>query len=450
MKQSLYPTIRYAAEKQSDFALYLRLREAFRGGNTHANRAIAGRIIHDVKAYDRASSYPDVMVNCKFPTGNFIHCPVNNFDRLWEAAEYALLMEIELWDIRLKDDTYPVPYLSLDKCRGVLGAALDNGRILMAGHLTTTVTDIDFDILSQQYDFTMVVNDLWASRYDYLPKEIRTIVIDLYHAKTSLKNVAGRESEYAASKEDINSTYGMCVQDPGKPEILFDGSEYIRQLDRIPETYQDMISKTPLLYCWGVWITAWARYRLEEVIRLAGIQMVYCDTDSVFIQGDIDLTAYNAERVLSSRANGATATDPAGVEHPMGVFELDKECDEFITYGAKKYAYTKDGKLKITIAGVNKAKGAAELSAAGGITALKPGYKFRLAGGTASWYNDDNYGTYRVDGRTVDITRNIYIEDTEYTLGITDEYRELIHNPKVMQELKNRLTNKGVTKNGNE
>lgn len=439
VKQALYPTIRYAAEKQSDFDLYVRLRQAFRGGNTHANRAIAGRIIHGVKAYDRASSYPDVMVNCRFPTGNFFRCQIENFDNLWTAAEYALLFELEMWNVQLKDSSYPVPYISLDKCRKVLGAVLDNGRIMAADHLIITVTDIDYDIICQQYDFSQAVNELWASRYDYLPSEIRTIVIDLYHAKTSLKNVPGRESEYASSKEDINSCYGMCVQDPGKPEIIFNGADYIKLVDQIPETYREMISNTPLLYCWGVWITAWARYRLEEVIRMAGNQMVYCDTDSVFIQGDIDLTEYNAQRVQASTRSGAVATDPAGIEHPMGVFELDKICDEFITYGAKKYAYTRNGVLKITIAGVNKKKGAEELLSAGGLAALKPGFVFRKAGGTASWYNDTEYGPLKVEGGEVNVTRNIYIQDTEYTLGITDEYRELIKNPRVIDELKLRL-----------
>lgn len=316
---------------------------------------------------------------------------------------------------------------------------MDNGRIMAADHLIITVTDIDYDIICQQYDFSQAVNELWASRYDYLPAEIRTIVIDLYHAKTSLKNVPGRESEYASSKEDINSCYGMCVQDPGKPEIIFNGADYIKLVDQIPETYQEMISNTPLLYCWGVWITAWARYRLEEVIRMAGNQMVYCDTDSVFIQGDIDLTEYNSQRVQASTRSGAVAADFAGIEHPMGVFELDKICDEFITYGAKKYAYTRNGVLKITIAGVNKKKGAEELLSAGGLAALKPGFVFRKAGGTASWYNDTDYGPLKVEGGEVNVTRNIYIQDAEYTLGITDEYRELIKNPKVIDELKLRL-----------
>ena len=39
-----------------------------------------------------------------------------------------------------------------------------------------------------------------------------------------------------------------------------------------------------LAYQWGVWVTAWARWHLEEGIKLAhqkGAEFIYCDTDSV-------------------------------------------------------------------------------------------------------------------------------------------------------------------------
>ena len=50
-----------------DLDCYMALREAFRGGNTHASRWYARDILTDVKSTDRSSSYPDVMVNCLFP-----------------------------------------------------------------------------------------------------------------------------------------------------------------------------------------------------------------------------------------------------------------------------------------------------------------------------------------------------------------------------------------------
>ena len=49
------------------YDVYLALRRAFRGGNTHSNRCYTGIILDNVKSYDRSSSYPDVLVNMPFP-----------------------------------------------------------------------------------------------------------------------------------------------------------------------------------------------------------------------------------------------------------------------------------------------------------------------------------------------------------------------------------------------
>lgn len=56
---------------QNDLATYDRLRNAFRGGDTHANRYWVKSLIGDVYSYDRSSSYPDVIVHCKFPMSRF-------------------------------------------------------------------------------------------------------------------------------------------------------------------------------------------------------------------------------------------------------------------------------------------------------------------------------------------------------------------------------------------
>ena len=51
--------------------LYTLMREAFRGGDTHANRYRAGLLIHGVHSLDRSSSYPGVMCHKMFPKTKF-------------------------------------------------------------------------------------------------------------------------------------------------------------------------------------------------------------------------------------------------------------------------------------------------------------------------------------------------------------------------------------------
>lgn len=226
----------------------------------------------------------------------------------------------------------------------------------------------------------------------------------------------------------------MMAQNPVKQDVIFTSGDW--KTDNKPENelLDKANEKAFLCYQWGVWVTAWARYRLQEGIRLAGDGFVYCDTDSVKYIGEIDWTAYNKEREKDSRKNGAYATDPDGVTHYMGVYEPDGVYAEFKTLGAKKYAYTytHGGETHVTIAGVTKRKGGAELDRFGGLKAFAPGFVFIDAGGTESIYNDHPENGYiERDGHRILITPNTVIKDSTYTLGITAEYESLLENSRL-------------------
>ena len=94
--------------------------------------------------------------------------------------------------------------------------------------------------------------------------------------------------------------------------------------------------------------------------------------------------------------------------------------------GAKKYCFVQDGKTYITVAGVNKSKGGAELDKYKGIYSFNDGFIFSDAGGLESVYNDNSYGKYVVDGHEITINPNVYLCPSTYTLGETQEYKMLI------------------------
>ena len=52
-------------------SVYILLMEAGRGGNTHANRYMSGRVWHNVDSFDVASSYPAQMFLRKYPVTKF-------------------------------------------------------------------------------------------------------------------------------------------------------------------------------------------------------------------------------------------------------------------------------------------------------------------------------------------------------------------------------------------
>ena len=139
-----------------DIEIYKLCREAFRGGDTHANRFHAGRILKDVRSADRSSSYPEVLCNCEFPVSVFHHVGQVDFDRLIhliKVRKKAVLMRVSITNLRLEQEFWGFPYLSRDKCRRIENGVYDNGRILSADYLETTLTDIDLKIVLGQYGF---------------------------------------------------------------------------------------------------------------------------------------------------------------------------------------------------------------------------------------------------------------------------------------------------------
>jgi hypothetical protein len=426
----------YVSNQLPDYRTYQMCSEAFRGGNTHANRYYAGTVLHNVQSADRSSSYPDVLCNCEFPVSSFYHAGGVTYNELLDiinVRKKAVIMRVSMTNVRLRDPYWGAPYLSRDKCRNIHGALYDNGRILQAEYIETTITDIDFKIILAEYDFDdFVPYDVSYARYGKLPPTLIDTIIKYYVGKTGLKNVIGEELYYTKSKNKLNSIYGMMAQDPVKQTIDFIENEFIKHTDNPEELLTASNKKAFLCYQWGVWTTAWARYRLEEGIRLAGDGFIYSDTDSVKYIGNVDWTKYNNERVKDSKESGAYAKDPKGVIRYMGVYEIETENDgyyEFCTLGAKKYCYreTPNSKLHITIAGVTKTKGAEELEKAGGIKAFAPRFIFHDGGGIEAVYNDNPEITkYNIDGHEIPITSNVVLRESTYTLGITAEYEKLL------------------------
>lgn len=431
-----------------DIETYRALREAFRGGNTHANRYYAGDIVENVHSADRSSSYPAVMCNCEFPMSAFTPILPKDLNpdyisRCITVRHKALLLRIGIKNLRLRDPFWGCPYLSKDKCRNIHKAVdtEDNGRILEAEYLETTITDIDLKIIMEEYKGEIIFLQGWYASYKKLPQALINEVIKYYKDKTELKGVAGQEIFYDKAKALLNSLYGMMAQDPVKHNLIFkqvgDWEEDSSLTDE--EILGRSNQRAFLAYQWGVWVTAHSRDALERGIRLVheteGADFVYCDTDSVKYTGTVDWSGYNLARIEECRDSGSMATDPSGVTHYMGVFETEDLKDTgfayryFKTLGAKKYAYVeREGEgVHCTIAGVNKKKGGKELDKHGGLSSFAEGFVFREAGGTQAVYNDTPPMDHvDIEGRSLPVTANVAILPSEYTLGITGEYERII------------------------
>lgn len=413
--------------------VYSLLREAFRGGDTHANRWYTGIISENVGAVDIVSSYPAVMLNCLMPMSRFRNIEVRDFRKFWKFLQQhhlAGLFRISFTNISLSNMFEGCPYISREKCRNILNGVFDNGRILKADYLETTLTDVDFKIILKQYKFDGCnPYECYYAKYRKLPKMFTDVILKYYKVKTELKGVDEDSDDYIIyqlNKARLNACYGMTAQDPIIDSVDYIDGEFIQRDDPVEELLAKHNYNAFSSYAWGVWVTAWARYRLHEVIDMVGDNFIYCDTDSVKYRGKLDLTEYNNIRIQESLESCAYAIDRNGEVHYMGVYEDEGygNTNRFVSLGAKKYVLEdSDKKLHITIAGVNKKKGGEEL---GKIENFKDGFTFRLAGGTESVYNDDVNKTIWVDGHRLTITKNIVIKPSTYTIGITAEYMRIL------------------------
>lgn len=451
IKTAMRPYYHQMRDLWPDYECFKLLRAAFRGGNTHANRYYAGGIIHNVTSVDISSSYPSQQCMRQYPMTPFKQRKEDLNRRVYEYIQRgaACLIRCRLRNVELKYRYEPIPYIPIAKCVYYpVGLKADNGRILACKDCEIVVTDLDFKIIEEQYKFNLEVLDLYTSWYDYLPVEIRDINKKYYIEKTALKNVPGKELYYLKSKNLLNAIYGNSVMSPLRARILYNGGDFTTDIEKKileaveagkdPDGLRGILEREILekagkrpyqVYQWGVWVTSWARWQLQEGLSIVGKdRVVYCDTDSVKFVGEADFTAYNEERKADAIAHGCFADDPKGNRHYMSVYEDDGKYLDFVTLGAKKYAYntTKDGP-HITVAGVPKHSGAVELLYKGGLPAFQPGFTWTATGKLESVYNDTGMGNQIIDGHKVAITKNIVLRPTTYKLDVTTEYGDLLN-----------------------
>ena len=421
--------------------IYRLLRACFRGGNTHANRYYVGKICKDVYSYDIASSYPTQQLTKKFPMKPFKWLDGDmSTERIFMfiGLGYAVVGEYHFTGIRLKNEREPIPYISLARCEA-LNFQVDNGRILEADYLEISLTEIDLGIILDTYTFDKVeIVSCMVAQKDYLPPEYRQVIQEYYNKKTALKGDDSEDGKYIymKSKNMLNSVYGMSATDPIHQEIKYNGGDYTRSgYDTMnPEEIEKALKGAAFPYQWGVYTTAYAREQLQQAIKLCGDKIIYCDTDSVKTLGDVPIHKLNDELRKRSESVKAYAEDMHGDRHYIGVFESDGHYQQFITQGAKRYAYIDDsGKMGVTVAGVSKSinEETGKTFAVEELKTLKrfkPGMKWVKAGGTQAVYNDadDFYYKDSESGKSVHITKNVSIIPSTYEMTHSRDYALLL------------------------
>ena len=440
---------------------YRQLKRTYTGGFTHANYNYVDKIIKDVHSFDFSSSYPAVMLSEEYPMSSpTLRQPKNQEELMLYLRAYCCMFDIEFSNIRASVDFEN--YISYSRCSEIEHFYLNNGRVVEADRLKMSVTEQDFFIIAKMYKWdSMKITNFYTFYKGYLPKSFIKTILQLYKDKTELKGVEEKIVEYLVSKGMINACYGMCVTDPCRDEIIYDGLIWSTKQANVEELI-DKYNKSNnrfLYYAWGVWITAYARRNLFTGILEFKEDYIYSDTDSIKVI-NIDkhkeyIETYNKRikekinKCLKYYEIPIKYAEPKtikGIKKPMGVWDYEGKYDRFKTLGAKRYMTETNGIMSITIAGVNKKAG---------IEYLKYIYKTNTAifnAFTEDLYFPPHYDkdgidengsgklchTYidtTMDGYIIDFMgykwyyheeSGVHMENTDYTLGLEAEFKNLI------------------------
>lgn len=414
--------------------LYTLCKDAFRGGNTASNRYKTNFINYNISSYDMSSAYPYAMISGLYPITPFQEETIISLDMLDDYNNrYCTLAYYSFENVKLKKGI-PFPYIPYSKCIEFIAPNYDtefkgkeycyNGRVLEAEFIKIAMTNYDYQIFINQYEYdedNVRVEDFYYSHKGFLPKELTDTVIEFFTLKSKLKGIDDKEYEYMKSKNKLNSLYGMIVTDIIRQENLFNDTWEKGENSTLDDYYSKR--NNFLTYQWGLFVTAICRTNLQKAIDKIGLDCVYIDTDSVKFVGEHDNVF---EQINQEMIDWCTQNDIINYvnvgnhKYFLGLYDKEKGYSEFITLGAKKYAFNQNKKIGITVAGLNKKSGAQELERKGGLSNFKIGTEFFDSGRKTVYYNDDKKHFLTVQGCQIENASNIALVDTTYTLGMTD------------------------------
>ena len=350
--------------------------DIYAGAYTHANYQIIGKEMYNVPCVDISSSYPYQMVSKKFPT---IWFPIKNerytvkdLFAKYPVEDYAIACRCTFTNLRSK---HVHSVLSKHKSSRLDLKSLieDNGRVNSCDEIEFACNEIDIlNILDFYYFDNIEIREIYVSKKQYLPKELVSIILNLFQMKTNLKGIKEEADNYMRSKTRISGVYGTCVFNILDSGIYFD-NECDTKFIKEEKDFSDFVKycNNPKQYLWysiGVWVTSYAKRQVLAPIKKLSENGLYSDTDSAKYQGysrykkmwkhmnaKYKTEFYDAMKYHNFKEEQYTFYDKNGKQHFMGVFEEEATYKRFKALGSKRYLVEyENGEMESTVAGAPK------------------------------------------------------------------------------------------------
>ena len=336
------------------------LNKTFRGAITMSNPRFTNKLIKSkVRSFDEKSKYPSIMLCKEFP---YTIEKVLDFDNNTYKQYKFWIGKVRLTNIYSKFDW---GVMSSNTCEYVdlFNADIFNGKIINCGLVEIFITNVDLELFKSVYHIEKIefLEFYKCEKYGRLPEPF----IELIKMFAEPKYILGKElkeivkiygensdeyreknKEYMDSKAKLNGIYGMMVQKLTSPEYYIDENYIWHERENEYKCIKGKHLNRNFLF--GIFITAYSRYDLViNIIHNCPYNFVYCDTDSIkyidmgkdFEDLNDDIPEYLQEFKYLKGFNK---------------FEEEDFYTEFITYGAKKYAYIRNGEFGFTVAGLPK------------------------------------------------------------------------------------------------
>lgn len=444
---SYHNLIRSLTLKEDD---YSQLKRAFMGGFTHASARYSRKILKNVDSFDFTSSYPYVMISEKFPMSS----PKKVVIHSNKEFEYYIKNYCCLFDVLIKgvQSIELENYISSSRCWKLINPLEDNGRIVSADEIGTTITEQDYQIIKRMYKWEdLIVANFRIFEKAYLPKDFVLSILTLYKDKTELKGIESKYMEYMIAKENLNSCYGMCVTDICRDEISYN-KEWKAEKPDITEALEKYNKSRNrfLYYPWGVWVTAYARKNLFTGICAIGEDYIYADTDSLKIlnyEKHKDYF-YNYNNLVVEKLklacqfhgidfNLTCPKNKYGEPKQLGIWTYETEGNiytRFKTLGAKRYLVEQDGEYHLTVSGVSKERAISYMLS----KRKDPFNQFDDNLCIPKGYSGKNIVTYIDEEKVGFVTdylgntnmyhemSGVHLDETDYNLSLSDKYIEFL------------------------
>lgn len=413
------------------------MRYLFVGGVTHGMALYCGETIVDIDSYDIKSSYPAVELAEYYPVSPFKEFDIDLFENYINKYHVIFIAEF----IEFKATTQH-SIVSQHKCISLDSKSLiDNGRIRYSKKVKLFLTEIDYKYLQKFYKFkNMIIEYCAYAKSGKLPDYLIHPQMEAYIKKEELSSKGLKDTpEYANQKSYVNSGFGMCVTRIKFKDFLVDENGDVKEKDG--QTYAKQCLNQILSPFWGIYITAYARYNLLDIVYKLKNDSFYQDTDSNKIKSGFDekiINDYNIKMRKKIKKGCEYYNLDFNLIKGLGEYQKEFHLKRLKYLGAKRYIIEKEnGEIESTISGLSKT---ALLEYAKSVNKdvfelfnedliIPKEFKPKKV----ALYNDEECSDY-IDGVLMTEKSCVTITESDFNASMKDDYLDLIERIKQKNE----------------